>query len=309
MCIRDRNEAISILVDSVQTKLTVAKDASAARSRPDWDIPPPDYAYAPPGDDFPPDWDDRPMGNAYSVGAPGVPVGLPGNGTATRTAAPSAANGTTGRPPSPSPVAEPAAAYAVAPAVDDYSEATADEDEDNYWAEEDTSASAEMITLPDPAAVEEAREPQPQPVVEMPNVDNRRPPPDDHRLQTTDHGPQTTEKPNGNQPMSSEPFFDLDPSDRGPSSVVGRPLDRGPSSVTPMPSRILVVEIRASGNWKEACRQIVKLAGRFEGSLGLRLQLAGQNLVMDFPSQRTDSALELVEQLERLPGVGRVYER
>ena len=287
--VQAENEAISILVDSVQTKLTVAKDASAARGRPDWDMPPPDYAYPPPGDDFPPFWDDRTMGNTHSVGA----AGTPGNGTATRTADPAAANGTAG----PSPVAEPAAAYTVAPAVDDYPEATGDEDEDNYWAEEDTSASAETITLPDPAAVEEAREPQPQPVVAMPSADNRRPPADDHRLQTAYRGPQTTEKPNGDQPMSTEPLTNL------------VPADRGSSNVAPMPSRILVVEIRASGNWKEACRQIVKLAGRFEGSLGLRLQLAGQNLVMDFPRQRTDSAVELVEQLERLPGVGRVYER
>ena len=76
-----------------------------------------------------------------------------------------------------------------------------------------------------------------------------------------------------------------------------------------MPSRILVVEIRASGNWKDACRQTVNLTRRYEGNLGLWLQLAGQDLVMDFPDQRTDSATELLEQLERLAGVGRVYER
>jgi hypothetical protein len=30
---------------------------------------------------------------------------------------------------------------------------------------------------------------------------------------------------------------------------------------------------------------------------------------MDFPNQRTTSGIELIEALERLPGVGRVYER
>jgi len=76
----------------------------------------------------------------------------------------------------------------------------------------------------------------------------------------------------------------------------------------PPPSRLLVVEIRASGNWKETCRQSVKLAERYAGNAGLRLQLAGQDLVMDFPDRRIDCAIELVEALERLAGVGRVYE-
>ncbi len=58
----------------------------------------------------------------------------------------------------------------------------------------------------------------------------------------------------------------------------------------PPPSRILVVEIRASGNWKDACRQSVRLAERYVGNAGLRLQLAGQGLVMDFPDRRIECA-------------------
>jgi len=86
---------------------------------------------------------------------------------------------------------------------------------------------------------------------------------------------------------------------------IGAPVN---GAALPPPSRLLVVEIRASGNWKETCRQSVKLAERYQGNAGLRLQLAGQDLVMDFPERRIDCAIELVEALERLPGVGRVYE-
>lgn len=73
--------------------------------------------------------------------------------------------------------------------------------------------------------------------------------------------------------------------------------------------KMLVVEIRASGNWKEACRQSFQLAERYEGNATLRLQLAGQDLVMDFPNNRVGCEAELIEKLERVPGVGRVYER
>jgi hypothetical protein len=52
----------------------------------------------------------------------------------------------------------------------------------------------------------------------------------------------------------------------------------------------------------------VRLAERYVGNAGLRLQLAGQGLVMDFPDRRIECALDLVEGLERIPGVGRVYE-
>ncbi|RIK17809.1 MAG: hypothetical protein DCC51_12000 [Anaerolineae bacterium] len=73
--------------------------------------------------------------------------------------------------------------------------------------------------------------------------------------------------------------------------------------------RLLVVEIRASGNWKEACRQALRLAERYEGAATLRMQLAGQDMVMDFPNHRVGFEVELIEALERLPGVGRVFER
>jgi hypothetical protein len=94
-------------------------------------------------------------------------------------------------------------------------------------------------------------------------------------------------------------------------AVVGSEISAAPVEQTSAngASKLLVVEIRASGNWKETCRQSIKLAGRYEGNAMLRLQLAGQDLVMDFPNQRTSNQVELIEKLERLAGVSRVYER
>jgi DNA polymerase-3 subunit alpha len=75
-----------------------------------------------------------------------------------------------------------------------------------------------------------------------------------------------------------------------------------------MPNKLLVVEVKASGNWQETCRQAIKLASRFEGNAGLSVRLAGQGMVMDFPNQRTESCAELIEALERLPGIVKVFE-
>ncbi len=74
-------------------------------------------------------------------------------------------------------------------------------------------------------------------------------------------------------------------------------------------SKVVVVEIKPVGNWQQACRQTVKIAADFQGEGGLSLRLAGQNLVMDFPDQHTQICSELIEKLERVHGVLRVYER
>lgn len=91
-----------------------------------------------------------------------------------------------------------------------------------------------------------------------------------------------------------------------------------PATTPTMPTRepvdayygkTLVVEIKPVGNWKEACRQSLKLASRYEGDTCLRVQLAGQAMTMDFPNHRTACSAELITALERLPGVMRAYER
>ena len=264
-------EAISILANSVQTKLTIAHDAAHARALP----PPPDDF------DFWPPFEEQGGRGAGEQGRTSLSLGE------------RLGEGSSSRPPTVA-LSEPVPAYvpdptaAIPPPPDD-------DDEDNYLDYEAT-ADEDAPTRPDPAAVAEAQEPLPPPVVTMPEIitnyelritneekaANGRPMTADERPPTTDERRMTVDQP--------PPADDYEPPTNGLS-------------------RLLIVEIRASGNWKEACRQTLKLAGRFEGNAMLRLLLAGQDLVMDFPNHRVGSAVELIEQLERLPGVGRVYER
>ncbi len=70
--VQAENETISILVNSAQTKLTLAKDAAQARPLPNWDdAPPPPHWDAPP-----PDWDNGPAWNA-PVSSPRRPTRHP----------------------------------------------------------------------------------------------------------------------------------------------------------------------------------------------------------------------------------------
>ena len=269
--VQAENEAISILVNSAQTKLTVAKDAAQARPLPAWDDMPP-----------PPDWD-----NGYTWETPN--------------------NRSAGVPP----IAEPPPVYLAAAA--DIAPPPSDEDE--YWEENAPPATElpsdhEALTPPDLAAAQEAEEPPPAPVVQMPASDERRTTSDELPVASGEWRAASSEGPvNGNQPpMTSNPQAatnDSRPATNGHSLNSNRPAN---GVAPPPPSRILVVEIRASGNWKDACRQSVRLAERYVGNAGLRLQLAGQGLVMDFPDRRIECALDLVEGLERIPGVGRVFE-
>ena len=262
-------ESLSIIANSVQTKLTVAKDAAAARhietefsgKNSVSSGVPSDYDFWPPDDD----WNVAP--------AP------------------------TPSPPPARPVAEPAPSYAangngfaaaesVPPPPD---EAEDDEEFTGY----ETDDAADEPTRPDPAAIVEAQEPPPPPVVEMPGRMTN------YELRmtngTADSAAATNQPPmtNNHRPLASEP---APPYEDEPPPTNGS-------------YKMLVVEIRASGNWKDACRQSFRLAERYEGNAMLRLQLAGQDLVMDFPNQRVGCEAELIEQLERVPGVGRVFER
>ena len=269
--VQAENEAISILVNSAQTKLTVAKDAAQARPLPAWDDMPP-----------PPDWD-----NGYTWDTPN--------------------NRSAGVPP----IAEPPPVYLAAAA----DVAPPPPDEDEYWEENappatELPADHEALTPPDLAAAQEAEEPPPAPVVQMPTSDERRTMSDELPVMSGEWRAASSEGPvNGNQPpMTSNPQAatnDSRPATNGHSLNSNRSAN---GVAPPPPSRILVVEIRASGNWKDACRQSVRLAERYVGNAGLRLQLAGQGLVMDFPDRRIECAIDLVEKLERLAGVGRVYE-
>jgi len=74
-------------------------------------------------------------------------------------------------------------------------------------------------------------------------------------------------------------------------------------------ARIIVVEIKSSGNWQETCRRTVKTAKDFPGPDRLQLRFPGQTLTMTFPEGSTDFCDDLVESLERIPGIIRVYGR
>jgi hypothetical protein len=168
-----------------------------------------------------------------------------------------------------------------------------DEDDVAYEApEEDTP------TPPDPAAVAE-NQPALPPVVEMPERTTSVNDAVDERV------PMDGEE-GGRPPVTESPSTYRNGA--GMSDGIAAEVVEDTPNLNGL-SRVLIVEIRASGNWKEACRQTLKLAGRYEGNAMLRLQLAGQDLVMDFPNHRVGCQVELIEALERLAGVGRVYER
>ena len=317
--VQAQNEAISILVNSAQTKLTVAKDAATARELPDWDAPP-DW-----GNDDP--WAGSDM-QSYAPAAAPIANGPTTNGAI--------GQGSTNHAPA-AQVSEAPPVYSyAAPVTGDDDEDTAEDDD--YWDEDEPAADEEAMTRPDRAAVDEV-EPPPAPVVEMPApappavdtaavftaavptaaVSTPAVPTPVVSTPTPVAAPVMAAPPNGYGPSARPAAAEMPAGNGGaPLGVAtsGTATSAAPAGIgapvngaaLPPPSRLLVVEIRASGNWKETCRQSVKLAERYQGNAGLRLQLAGQDLVMDFPERRIDCAIELVEALERLPGVGRVYE-
>ena len=71
--------------------------------------------------------------------------------------------------------------------------------------------------------------------------------------------------------------------------------------------KLIIVEVKPVGNWHHAFRQTVKLAQAHQGDDQIRLRLAGQSLAIDFPDHTTCYSTELVDQIERLPGILRVY--
>ena len=261
-------ESLSIIANSVQTKLTVAKDAAAARQietefsgrNSVSSGAPSDYDFWPPDDD----WNDAasapPPAPARLAAEPAPAYAVNGNGFA--------------------------AAESVPPPPDET------EDDEEFTGYE-TDEAADEPTRPDPAAVAEAQEPPPPPVVEMPErITN-------YELRIT------------NEASDSSMRLDNGVAANGPQTAASEPAPSFEDEPLPVNGsyKMLVVEIRASGNWKDACRQSFRLAERYEGNAMLRLQLAGQDLVMDFPNQRVGCEAELIEQLERVPGVGRVFER
>ncbi|MCB8935325.1 MAG: DNA polymerase III subunit alpha [Candidatus Promineofilum sp.] len=273
--VQAEGESLSIIADSVQTKLTIAKDRGTLG---------PETGLIARESDFLPR---NPMSNSGS--GPGSPQQddywpPPDDWNEDYSAAPARPAGN-GRP---SHLAEPAPAYRSV--VDDGLAPPPDEDDDDE-SDYGTLLPDDEPTRPDPAAVAEAQEPPPPPVVTMPERTTN----DELRMMNETTLPvaqpaQVAPPTNGHSSAAAPPIQITDPPPNGSY-------------------KLLIVEIRASGDWKDACRRIIGLAERYEGNATLRLQLAGQGLIMDFPNHRTACEPELVEALERLPGVGRVYER
>jgi hypothetical protein len=263
--VQAEGESISILANSVQTKLTIAKDAAAARrgpampTEPDWGN---GYDFWPPPDD----WNDTPAAPTRRAAEPAPGYDAP-NGEILSTVPP---------PPDEAEDEEEQAGFGSPPGPAD-----------------------DEPTRPDPAAVDEAQEPPPPPVVEMPermtNDELRMTNGAEGSLPATEYRPVTNDR----RPVVTRPSAASDQS--------------APYDDAPLPGngsyKLLIVEVRASGNWKDTCRQTLRLAERYEGNAMLRLQLAGQDLTMDFPNHLIGCEAELIEALERLPGVGRVIER
>jgi len=70
----------------------------------------------------------------------------------------------------------------------------------------------------------------------------------------------------------------------------------------------VVVEIRAVSSWREVCRRTKETAKTFPGTDSLCLHIPEHNMQMDLPACTTQFGSELIDALERIPGVIRVYE-
>ncbi len=79
-----------------------------------------------------------------------------------------------------------------------------------------------------------------------------------------------------------------------------------PNDFTADVVKTMVVEIKPVGNWKEACRQVIQMANKYQGEDRLRLQMVSHGWAMDFPNSHTKICQELLVNLRRLPGVASV---
>jgi hypothetical protein len=90
--------------------------------------------------------------------------------------------------------------------------------------------------------------------------------------------------------------------DGGTSLVNSLLSDPSLSSRRPL-GRTIVVDVRATGDWKKTCRKLVKLSEEYTGQDSLRIRIAEQALVMDFPNQKTHLCADLMNALEQVPAV------
>jgi DNA polymerase-3 subunit alpha len=71
----------------------------------------------------------------------------------------------------------------------------------------------------------------------------------------------------------------------------------------PVVSRTIVIRIRPDETWRQTCRQVVRLAGRYEGGDALRISVSGRTMAMEFPNMKTLFCPEFVEDVESLGAI------
>jgi hypothetical protein len=88
-----------------------------------------------------------------------------------------------------------------------------------------------------------------------------------------------------------------------PAQAASEPSDNGHSQGQP---KVVVVQIRPGPKWRETCREVVQLAGRYEGVDSLRISVSGRQMAMEFPNLSTHFCPELVRDVKRLPAISGV---
>jgi hypothetical protein len=79
-----------------------------------------------------------------------------------------------------------------------------------------------------------------------------------------------------------------------------------PKKTGGVPAKTIVVEIKADPDWMRTCRQIMRMVSEYEGQDGLRIRIAGQQMFMEFPNQRTRLCSELITKIEQVSAVVRM---
>lgn len=108
------------------------------------------------------------------------------------------------------------------------------------------------------------------------------------------------------------PAWEEDWSDEtGPSRIREAPATaangaRRAANGQPAAPKAVIVEVDPAGDWQEAFRRAVDVSNRYRGSDSLSLQLAGQNLRMDFNAGFTQYCPELESALRQVNGIVRV---
>jgi DNA polymerase-3 subunit alpha len=69
----------------------------------------------------------------------------------------------------------------------------------------------------------------------------------------------------------------------------------------------VVIEVKPSANWQQACREALRQVNEYVGPDGLSIRIVGQGLKMEFGHGRTRSCPELFEALRLIPGIAKVY--